>query len=63
MAKDKIVAVGLLTQQDINLLGHSFTRLWPVDERPCFDALLEAIDEAESEPARRNEQSGWRRAD
>lgn len=47
MSKERIVAVGLLTQRDLSLLGHSFTRLWPVDEAPCFDGLLDAIDKAE----------------
>ena len=61
MAKEKIVAVGLLTQQDLNLLGHSFTRLWPVDERPCFEGLVEAIDEAERDLGLVN--SNWRPAD
>ena len=45
--RDQIVAVGLLTQQDLDLLGQSFDRLWPVDEAPCFIDLLEAIDEAD----------------
>jgi hypothetical protein len=45
----RIVAVGLLTQRDVELLGHSFDRLWPVDETPCFGALLRAIDEADRE--------------
>ena len=47
MPKDRIVAVGLLTQQDVNALGPSFQRLWPVEDVPCFGELLEAIDEAE----------------
>lgn len=43
----QIVAVGLLTEQDLNLLGATFTRLWPVEEAPQFDELLEAIDAAD----------------
>lgn len=46
MSKDRIVAVALLTEQDLNLLGESFTRVWPVEDTPCFSELLEAIDEA-----------------
>lgn len=57
MEKERIVAVGLLTQHDLNLLGHSFTRLWPVDEAPCFEGLVKAIDEAEREAARTSEPS------
>ena len=47
MDRERIVAVGLLTEQDLNLLGPTFTRVWPVDETPCFTELLEAISEAE----------------
>lgn len=43
----KIVAVALLTQKEVETLGKTFTRLWPVDETPCFDGLLRAIDEAD----------------
>lgn len=43
----RIVAVGLLTQRDLELLGQSFDRLWPVNETPCFGSLLQAIDEAD----------------
>lgn len=53
MAKDRIVAVGLLTEQDLTLLGNSFTRLWPVEERPCFEGLIDAIDQADSDLERR----------
>ena len=49
MEPRKIVAVGLLTQRDVDVLGHGFSRLWPVDETPCFNDLLQAIDEAERE--------------
>ena len=47
MAEERIVAVGLLTQREVELLGHGFSRLWPVDEAPCFTDLLDAIDEAD----------------
>ena len=46
---DRIVAVGLLTQNDLNALGEGFTRAFPVDETPCFGELLRAIDEADRE--------------
>jgi hypothetical protein len=49
MADKKIVAVGLLTEADLRLLGPAFTRLWPVEETPCFSELLRAIDEADRE--------------
>lgn len=47
MDYDGIVAVGLLTRNDVRLLGPSFNRLWPVEETPCFSGLLQAIDEAD----------------
>ena len=49
MSHERIVAVGLLTQHDVRLLGDSFDRLWPVEEAPCFSELLRAIDEADRE--------------
>ena len=47
MADDRIVALGLLTSTEVKLLGPQFKRLWPVDESPCFEGLLDAIDEAD----------------
>jgi hypothetical protein len=49
MTFEGIVAVGLLTKNDVDVLGPGFTRLWPVDETPTFAGLLHAIDEAEHE--------------
>ena len=46
---ERIIAVGLLTQRDVELLGPTFDRLWPVAETPCFSQLLRAIDEADRE--------------
>lgn len=51
------MAVGLLTERDLNLLGDSFTRLWPLEEAPCFDRLIEAIDQAERDLKRSKERS------
>jgi hypothetical protein len=47
MADERIVAVGLLTQSNLDALGPSFSRAWPVDEEPCFMGLLREIDEAD----------------
>ena len=47
MDYEQIVAVGLLTRNDVRLLGPSFERLWPVEEAPHFRGLLRAIDEAD----------------
>jgi hypothetical protein len=56
LAKERIVAVGLLTQPEVELLGHGFSRLWPVDNTPCFQDLLQAIDDADTELSRQHEQ-------
>lgn len=53
---NQIVAVGLLTQRELQLLGPTFDRIWPVEEVPHFHELLRAIDEADralEEPAKR----------
>jgi hypothetical protein len=47
LTEERIVAVGLLTQREVELLGHGFSRLWPVDETPCFTELIKAIDDAD----------------
>jgi hypothetical protein len=44
---ERIVAIGLLTQRDLTLLGPTFDRAWPVEEAPEFDDLLRAVDEAD----------------
>ena len=46
---ERIVAVGLLTQRELNILGPTFDRAWPVEDAPQFDELLRAIDKAERE--------------
>jgi hypothetical protein len=49
VSTERIVAVGLLTQANLERLGPTFDRAWPVDETPCFSELLRAIDEADRE--------------
>lgn len=54
---DRIVAVGLLTRRELQLLGPTFDRIWPVEEAPHFNELLRAIDEADrtlQQPVRRS---------
>lgn len=46
---DRIVAIGLLTERDLTVLGPTFERAWPVEEAPDFNQLLRAIDEADRE--------------
>jgi hypothetical protein len=55
---ERIVAVGLLTQQDLSLLGPTFERAWPVEEAPSFSELLRAIDEADRRLATQQSASG-----
>lgn len=43
----KIVAVGLLTEQDLAVLGQGFRRAYRLDEQHDFHELLAAIDAAE----------------
>lgn len=49
---ERIIAVGLLSQSDLDRLGGDCARLWPVDETPCFNSLLQAIDDADREVRR-----------
>ncbi|HKY81336.1 MAG TPA: hypothetical protein VJM09_07675 [Sphingobium sp.] len=54
--QDDIVAIGLLTQDDVRRLGSSFSRLFPVPRDGAFDDLIKAIDEADRQrqhPTRR----------
>jgi hypothetical protein len=44
---ERVVDVGLLTQTDLKNLGQNFQRAWPITETPCFNALIQAIDEAD----------------
>jgi hypothetical protein len=45
--RERIVAVGLLTQRELTALGPAFDRAWPIDRAPEFAELLRAIDEAD----------------
>jgi hypothetical protein len=40
MPRERIVAVGLLTQRDLKTLGNSLKRVFAVDDTDRFDALL-----------------------
>ena len=51
MHQDRIVAIGLLTDQDLSLLGPTFSRAWPVEDAGAFKELLKAIDDAEARRA------------
>jgi hypothetical protein len=46
-SEEPIVAIGLLTQNDLNLLGSGFRRAFRIEDSPIFDDLLAAIDDAD----------------
>ena len=48
MAQEHIVAVGLLTDRDLERLGSGFKRCFPVSDDRKFEDLLRAIDEADA---------------
>ena len=44
MSSGPIVAIALLTQEDLSTLGGSFQRAYPVDNVRGFDDLLRQLD-------------------
>jgi hypothetical protein len=57
MDQDQIIAVGLLTRRDLNILGPAFDRAWPIEQVSDFGDLLRAIDEADRGPRAENADS------
>lgn len=55
MSRDqkRIVAVALLSADEVKHLGDSLRRVYPVDESPCFGKLLRDVDEADQEVRRK----------
>jgi len=49
MEQDKIVALGLLTQHDLSMLGANFRRAFPIADDGGFDGLLRAIERADDD--------------
>jgi len=47
VSEERIVAVGLLTRHDVEVLGPTLKKAWPVEEAPHFSELLRAIDDAD----------------
>jgi len=43
----QIVAVGLLTRDDVRRLGSSLKKVFFIDDAPVFGDLLKALDDAE----------------
>lgn len=52
--RERIVAVGLLSQNDLERLGQTFTRVYRIEDEDRFDDLLQAIDRAERDLLRRD---------
>ena len=46
---NRVVAVGLLTERDLAVLGEGFRRAYRIDEHHEFHDLLAAIDLADQE--------------
>lgn len=51
MTEAPFVAVGLLTQTNIRMLGTSLRQVFPIPLDNTFDDLLRALDEASAEPS------------
>ena len=49
MANEPFVAVGLLTETNIRMLGPSLRQVFPIPRDDKFDDLLKALDQARSE--------------
>jgi len=47
MSKDPIVAICLVNRHELESLGPSFDRAYPVHDTPYFGQLLSAIDNAD----------------
>jgi hypothetical protein len=54
---ERIVAVGLLAEPDLQPLSKCFIRAFPIDEVACFGKLLLAIDDADKELLRERDQT------
>ena len=52
---EPIVAIGLLTERQMGMLGSAHSYVWPVAEASCVTELLEAIDQAR--------RGGWQERD
>ena len=50
MPNDRIVAIGLLSQRDLEILGDGFNRCFPVEHDDLFDDLLAKLDRVEASP-------------
>lgn len=58
--REPVVAIGLLTARDLDILGSGFRRAFPIDDASCFDELLKAIDTADSKRSGADDDEGGR---
>jgi hypothetical protein len=58
LAQEHIVAVGLLTNRDLERLGSGFKRCFPVSDDGKFEDLLRAIDAADAAALRAGRADG-----
>ena len=54
MADDPFVAIGLLTETNIRMLGPSLRQVFPIPDDHKFDELIRALDEAVEDSSPRN---------
>jgi hypothetical protein len=52
----QIIALALVTREELERLGPAFGRAFPIEETPCYGALLAAIDEADRELWRKRDE-------
>jgi hypothetical protein len=43
MSNRQVIAVCLVKEYELQLLGAGSSRAWPIDDAPCFEGLLQAI--------------------
>ena len=63
MSTQRIVAVALLTEEDLQTIGSALAKVWPVEDAPPLDDLLSAIDEADRRLSREHDWSSLIGAD
>ena len=45
--RDRVVAIGFLTERHLTVLGQAFKRFYPLEDHDGFDEMLRQIDSAE----------------
>jgi hypothetical protein len=51
--RERIVAIGLLTQRDLDMLGTGFERAFPLQSNADFEDLLAKLDEVTARTSRK----------